>query len=249
MDRWRGKVAIVTGASAGIGAAICARLVEEGCVVVGLARRVELVQQQAEKLKGKRGKLYAVKVDMSVEDDILKAFKWTTENLGPVHVLVNNAGVLTNANLISGETSQWKTVLDTNVLGLCIATREAIQNMQANKVEGHIVHINSITGHTPIYMQNTNVYGASKYAVTNLTEILRKELIDEKIKIKVSSISPGLVNTVLLNNIGKEEVQSYVEQAPKLNSEDVADAVAYVIGTPPHVQIHELTIKVVGEDY
>jgi NADP+-dependent farnesol dehydrogenase len=134
LDRWVGKVAIVTGASGGIGAAIAQQLVEEGLQVVGLARRSERVEELAKKLHGKKGKLHAVKADISKEEDILNAFKWTSDNLGPVHVLVNNAGVAENTNLTTqGDTKKWKNVFDTNVMGLCIATREAVNIMKAKK--------------------------------------------------------------------------------------------------------------------
>ncbi|KAJ3660773.1 hypothetical protein Zmor_005205 [Zophobas morio] len=132
MDRWRGKVAIVTGASADIGAAIAKQLVEEGLHVVGLARRSERVEDLVKQLEGKKGKLYALKTDISKEKDILKAFKWVSDNLGPVHILINNAGIIQQTNLTEGDTEKWKKIFDTNVLGLCIATREAVKIMKAN---------------------------------------------------------------------------------------------------------------------
>jgi NADP+-dependent farnesol dehydrogenase len=134
LDRWIGKVAIVTGASGGIGAAIAQQLVEEGLQVVGLARRVERVEELAKKLQGKKGKLHGVKADISKEEDIINAFKWTSDNLGPVHILVNNAGVSEKTNLTTeGDTEKWRKVFDTNVMGLCIATREAVKIMKAKK--------------------------------------------------------------------------------------------------------------------
>lgn len=157
--------------------------------MVGIARRAERIEELSKKLEDRKGKLYAVKADMTNEEDILKAFEWTKNNLGPVHILVNNAGgaVLTT-NLIDGDTQLWKKVLNLNVLGLCIATREAVKNMRANDVDGHIIHINSVGGHKVPNFPNMNVYPASKFAVTALTETLRQELnsIGSKIKITVS---------------------------------------------------------------
>lgn len=154
--------------------------------VVGFARRHEKIEEQAKRLKGKKGSLHAFKVDMTVEEDIKAGFKWTIENVGPVAILINNAGILQNTNLTDGDTSKWKKILDTNVLGLCIATREAFKSMQENNIEGHIVHINSIAGHKVPKFSNINVYSASKYAVTSLTETLRQELNTLKSKIKVT---------------------------------------------------------------
>ncbi|KAK5644451.1 hypothetical protein RI129_005751 [Pyrocoelia pectoralis] len=188
MNRWNGCVAVVTGASSGIGATVVEKLAELGLLVVGLARRVERVQQLADKLKDKPGKVYAIRADITKEEDIIQSFKWIKENLGAVHILVNNAGVIFSTSLIDGDTKLWKQTLDTNVLGLCIATREAIRDMRTNDVDGHIIHINSIVGHTVPNVPNYNVYVAAKYAVTALTETLRQELrsINSKIKITVS---------------------------------------------------------------
>ncbi|KAF2887957.1 hypothetical protein ILUMI_18216, partial [Ignelater luminosus] len=185
MNRWKGKVAIVTGASAGIGAEIATQLVEAGLIVVGLARRKERIDELAKTLENKSGKLYSFKADVSKEQDVLDAFRWVKDNVGPVHILVNNAGFRRNTNLIDGDASMWKEIMDTNVLGLCIATREAVKDMRANNVEGHIVHINSVAGHKVSNLPQLSVYPASKHAVTALTETLRQELnyIGSKIKI------------------------------------------------------------------
>lgn len=153
-----------------------------------MARRSEKIEELAKTLSGEKGKLYAVKVDLRKEEDILAAFKWTKENVGPVHILVNNAGLTQHQELIDGETAKWKTVIDVNVLGLCIATREAIKQMKEHQIDGHIVHMNSVGGHKVINMPGMNVYFATKHAVTALTETLRLELnrIQSKIKVTVS---------------------------------------------------------------
>jgi len=250
MDRWKGKVAIVTGASAGIGAAIAEQLVEAGLKVVGIARRKERVEELAKKLQGKSGKLYAVKADVSKEDDILQAFKWVKDNLGPIHILVNNAGFSQDTTLIDGDTKKWRDVFETNVLGLCVATREAVKDMRANNVDGHIIHINSIGGHYVPNFPGLNVYPASKHAVTALTETLRQELNSVNSKIKITSISPGAVKTEFLDASGMvltPELQEYMKKGQSLRAEDIADAALYVLATPPHVQVHELMIKPVGE--
>jgi NADP+-dependent farnesol dehydrogenase len=250
LDRWIGKVAIVTGASGGIGAAIAQQLVDEGLQVVGLARRSERVEELAKKLHGKKGKLHAVKADISKEEDILNAFKWTSDNLGPVHVLVNNAGVAENTNLTTqGDTKKWKNVFDTNVMGLCIATREAVNIMKAKNIDGHIIHINSTLGHIVPPFPGLHVYGASKYAVTALTDTLRHELRHLGLKIKITSVSPGRVATELLHGKGRDpKAFERLQRLPRLQPENVANAVLYVLSTPPDVQIHELTIQAMGEE-
>jgi NADP+-dependent farnesol dehydrogenase len=218
--------------------------------VAGFARRSERVEELSKKLQGKKGKLYAVKIDMTKEDDILKGFKWVSEKLGPVHVLVNNAGIAQPTNLIDGETEKWKKTLDTNVLGLCIATREAIKVMKANKIDGHIIHINSVAGHKVPNFPGLNIYPASKHAVTALTETLRQEFNNLGLKIKITSISPGAVTTEIAetnNVVFDDNMKELIKKMPFLKSEDVADSVLYVLSTAPHVQVHELMIKPIGE--
>lgn len=92
-------------------------------------------------------KLYAIKVDITKEEEILDGFQWIKENLGPVSILVNNAGIIPNSDLSDGSTESWKRTIDINVLGLCIATREVLKQMKENGITGHIIHINSIAGH------------------------------------------------------------------------------------------------------
>ena len=100
MNRWIGKVAIVTGASSGIGAEIAEALVREGLKVAGLARRVEKIRQIADKLKGEKGELYPIECDVEKENDILKVFEWIEKRFGGVDVLINNAGVLSREPII-----------------------------------------------------------------------------------------------------------------------------------------------------
>lgn len=155
---------------------------------MGLARRLEKVEELAKKLEGKKGKLYPLKADVTKEEDVLAAFKWAKENVGPVHILVNNAGIVISERLIDGKTEDWKKVFDTNVIGLSVCTREAVKSFRENGVDGHIIHISSIAGHKVLPIPKMNVYYASKFAVTALTETLRQELnsIGNKTKVTVS---------------------------------------------------------------
>ncbi|RZC42511.1 hypothetical protein BDFB_002988 [Asbolus verrucosus] len=123
--------------------------------------------------------------------------------------------------------------------------------MKANNINGHIIHINSIFGHNVPNYPNLNVYPASKYAVTALTETLRQELNQLGSKIRITSVSPGLVETELttLNKKLTPDLKASLEKMPIIKSEDIADGVVYVLSTPEHVQVHELMIKPVGETY
>lgn len=153
---------------------------------MGLARRKEKIEALAQKLSKEKGKLYAVKCDIMIEEELLNAFKWISDNVGVVHILVNNAGVYRDTNLINGDSDDWKKVLMTNVFALSVATREAIKIMRNANVQGQIVNVGCLSGHRNLYYPNINLYGASKYAVRSLTESFRQELIIAKSDIKIS---------------------------------------------------------------
>ncbi|XP_065089932.1 farnesol dehydrogenase-like [Ochlerotatus camptorhynchus] len=248
MDRWQGKVAIVTGASSGIGAATVKELVKAGMVVVGLARRVEQIQAlKADLPKEVASNLYAFKCDIAKEDDILKAFKFVEEKFGGMDVLVNNAGAYENVDLlVAGNTSALRQSLDVNVLGLALCSREAFISMKKRAADGHIIHINSIEGHKVPCYPGANLYPASKHAVTAITETMRNEMRNAGTKIKVTSISPGLVKTPMMD-LCDEYGSHDTSTMPMLHPIDIAQGILYALGTPPHVQVHELTIKAVGE--
>ncbi|XP_049799441.1 dehydrogenase/reductase SDR family member 11-like [Schistocerca nitens] len=246
MERYTGRVALVTGASSGIGAAIAQALVRKGLKVVGLARRVDRVK--ALELKDAPGKLYALQGDVSSEESILSAFKWIEDNLGGVDILINNAGVIGELPLTSAKTADWKRILDVDVLGLSICTREAFQSMLKRGVDdGFIIHINSVLGHIPPGGSDIAMYGAAKHAVTALLEGLRKDLVARKSKIRCGQISPGYVRTEIHDFLPKytPEVR---EKTPWMESEDIAEAVVYMLSQHPRVQVHDIIIRSVGSD-
>lgn len=192
MDRWKNRVAVVTGASAGIGWAIAQALLKSGMIVVGLARRVEKIEQQKATLAANlASRLHAYKCDVNDERDIVAAFKWIDTELKGADVLVNNAGVLKDTLLTApGNTDKIKDVINTNITGLILCAREAYQSMKRRQVDGHIVNMNSVVGHSvPIgvdTLSTYNVYPATKYAVTAITETLRIELLNDNSKVKVT---------------------------------------------------------------
>ncbi|KAJ9591489.1 hypothetical protein L9F63_001975 [Diploptera punctata] len=253
MERWAGRVALVTGASSGIGACIVEALVKHGLKVVGLARRIERIKEAANKLKGSQGELHGVQCDITNEKDILAAFAWVKEHLGGVDILINNAGVLHQAFLSDGETSQWRHMLDVNVVGLSICTREAVKSMKERGVDdGHIVHINSLAGHgLPNSFSRMYMYGATKNAVTQLAEGLRRELIQSNSNIRVSSISPGLVRTEIMDVAHLQTFSSkdVFTGNPYMEAQDIADAVVFVLGAPQRVQVKEMILIPTGQKF
>lgn len=192
MYRWENKIAVCTGASAGIGAVTTIDLIKSGMIVVALARRKEKIEELRSRLPDELKKnLYAVKCDVSNEKELIETFKWIDDNLGGVSVLINNAGILRKTTLLEPDNSApIREVFETNVFGLLNCTREAYQSMKKHSIEGHIINVNSLLGHKiPLFvgqLPSFNVYPASKFAVTAISEVLRQDLIDAKSKIKIT---------------------------------------------------------------
>lgn len=195
MEKWVGKLAVVTGASAGIGAAIVRDLARAGINVVGLARRVENIEAIISALGETPGKVYACKCDVSDLQSVKSAFAWIEGKFGSIQILVNNAGIGRNISILCDDDvdEALKQVIDTNFTGLVQTTRQAYQLMKKTDDYGYIININSIVGHVLPFPSNgasrSNVYSGTKHAVTATTEILRQELVclkNDKIRVSVS---------------------------------------------------------------
>uniref|UniRef100_H2ZIJ3 Dehydrogenase/reductase SDR family member 11 n=1 Tax=Ciona savignyi TaxID=51511 RepID=H2ZIJ3_CIOSA len=245
MDRWSDKVAVVTGASVGIGEAIVKKLVGHGMKVVGCARNEEKLKKIALEINGNGpGEMFPFKCDVKEESNIVEMFQYIKEKFGTVHVLVNNAGLGHRAPLLSGKTEEWKEMLDVNVLGLSICSREAIQLMKATNVDnGHIFNINSMSGHR---VSGLIFYSATKFAVTALTEGLRQELRATKSHIRVTSISPGVVETEFayrLNPAEPSKAENLYSSIKCLHVDDIADSVIFALQAPAHVDVNDIYIR------
>ncbi|XP_046431817.1 farnesol dehydrogenase-like [Neodiprion fabricii] len=249
MDRWVGKVAVVTGASAGIGAAIAEALVKEGLLVVGFARRQVKLEVLAKSFHGLKGKFYVKQCDVSNEEDLVAAFNWVKTELGGIDVLVNNAGVINSRKFLDDDIPSLRNMLNVNFVATAIGTQEAVASMRSRKVPGHIININSVAGHvTPPVPMAISAYCSTKYAVTALTETVRKELAAANAEIKITSLSPGFVATEILQKASYDAtILEKFRHAPHLEPKDISDAVVYVLGTPQNVQITELTIRPLNE--
>lgn len=253
MDRWRGRVALVTGASVGIGAAIARELVRSGMKVVGCARDVDKVQKLATECQtaGLSGVLVPLKCDLTNEEEILSMFSVIKEQHKGVDVCINNAGLAHPEPLLSGTTSGWKNMLDVNVLALSICTREAYQSMKERNVDdGHIININSMSGHRVVQSSIVHFYSATKYAVTALTEGLRQELREANTHIRATCISPGVVETefaLRLHGNNADKAAAAYSRFQPLKAIDVANAVTYVLSAPPHVQIGDIQMRPVEQ--
>ncbi|XP_005183171.2 farnesol dehydrogenase [Musca domestica] len=246
MERWQNKVAVVTGASSGIGAAIVLDLIENGLQVVGLARRLERVEALCDQLSPeKQGNLTALPCDVSDMQSVNEAFDTIVAKFGGIDILVNNAGCLKQGQLVNMDVKEIQQILQTNVMGIVHCTQRAFISMKERSFPGHVVLINSVAGHgvvAPGGTPDTNIYCPSKFAVTAMTEIYRQEFKGLDTKIKVTSISPGAVDTDIVPENARQLMGENM-----LKAKDISSGVLYAISTPPHVQIHEMIIKPLGE--
>jgi 3-oxoacyl-[acyl-carrier protein] reductase len=190
MGKLSGKVAVVTGASKGIGAAIAERLGKEGAsVVVNYASDKAGAEKVAKQIDASGGKAIVVKADVSKKDEISKLFGETTVRFGKVDILVNNAGVYEFRPLEAIDEEHFHKQFNLNVLGLLLTTQEAVQHMNGDG--GSIINVSSIAAKTP--REGGSVYSATKAGVDVVSRTLAQELGSRKIR--VNSLSPGFTDT------------------------------------------------------
>lgn len=241
MERWLHRVALVTGASEGIGRALAVLLANHGMKVIGCARNLSRVQEAAAAVDSATGCIEAVQCDISDEAAVMAMFEGIRAKHGRLDVCVNNAGVGFSTSLLEASANELRTMTDVNMIGLCVCTREAVKLMrEANIDDGHIVHISSMSGYRVVPGTKMGFYSATKHAVRALTEALRLELRDIKSNIRVSEVSPGLVKTEFMARSGSGATY---EGRPVLSAEDVAEAVKYILAAPAHVQVHDVLMR------
>lgn len=204
MERWHNCVAVVTGASSGIGAAITRKLISAGVMVVALARRMDRLEQLREELpQDRRSRLRIMQCDVSDVSSVNALFDAVQGDLGNVDILINNAGKLSGGQLLTMSVDTVQQMLQTNVMGVVYCTQRAFESMRQRQSKGHVVLINSIVGHyifnpLPGSQQELNMYPATKHAITALTELFRQEMRDFKTKVKVT-VSTCLMNALQTN--------------------------------------------------
>jgi 17beta-estradiol 17-dehydrogenase / 3beta-hydroxysteroid 3-dehydrogenase len=241
-----GRTALVTGASSGIGAETARALATAGAAVVVAARRRDRLEALAAELAKRGAAVLAVATDMRQEPDIVGCFAAARERFGGVDVLVNNAGLGRGAPISSASSEPWREMLEVNVLGLAIATREAIRDMERRGTAGHVVNVASMAAHR-VPGPESGMYAATKFAVRALTEGVRQELRAKQSAIRVSLVSPGYVATefadVFAGRPGALEALQARLNVTMLEGTDVARAILWVVTQPPHVEVHDVLVR------
>ena len=254
MDHWQNRVAVVTGASAGIGEAICKMMATSGLKVVASARRMDRLEKLA---MDHPGFIYPYKCDVSEKDAVEKMFAWieSQPDLGKVDVCVANAGLSKANTLLNGDYDEWKEQLDVNVLGLALTTQLSIRSMLKHKIDdGQIVFISSMSGHRVPNSDSTRFYSATKFAVRGLLDGFRQELkaLGDNNHIRICSVSPGLVETefALVNRRGDEEQAKKTYSGLEcLQAEDIAAHVKHVLELPKRVDVNDILVRATEQKF
>ena len=237
-----GKVALVTGASSGIGEATAVALAEAGAAVAIGARRKDRLDALAARLRDGGTAVLQLELDVTDEQACADAVGRTREELGGLDVLVNNAGVMLLGTIVGAGTEDWRRMINTNVLGVMYMTHAAIEGM-VEQGSGDIVNMSSVAGR--VARKGAGVYNASKWAVNAFSESLRQEVTGRGVR--VSLVEPGAVTTELTDHITQPEAKAAAEtmytSMQALQADDIARAVVYVVTQPPHVAINEVLIR------
>jgi len=260
MLRWRGRVALVTGASKGIGACIATTLARHGMKVVGCARNPAPMQALVEELpsNSESGSLTALQCDMKQPADIDAMFATIERDLGGVDVCVNNAGIWggEGCSLLAGDVATWRSILHTNILAAAQCSQLTVRSLRARGLpDGQLVNIGSTTSHVVMPYPALHFYGCSKYGLTALTEGLRQELLAVNAaagsRLRVGQISPGFVHTPIFDTSAEPPPADDgfwpLAGLKGMTPQDVADAVVYLMSAPPNVQVDGILLRPIGQ--
>lgn len=237
-----GKVALVTGASSGIGEATAIALATEGAKVAITARRADRLESLAKRLSQEGGEALTIAGDVREESQANDMVRRTSDRFGRLDILVNNAGLMLLGPITDADTEDWRRMVNTNLLGLMYATHAALPILRRQK-SGHIVNISSVAGRTA--RAGSGVYNATKWGVGAFSEALRQEVYKDHIRVTI--IEPGAVKTELTEHItnqqAKQGVQEWISQMTPLESEDIAAAILYAVTQPERVNVNEILIR------
>lgn len=242
-----GKVAIVTGASSGIGEATAIALAAEGAKVAIAARRGERLNALAERIAASGGTALPIVTDVTDDAQVNSLVQKAIAQLGGLDILVNNAGIAVLGTIESGNVADWRRSIEINVLGVLSATHAALPFLKAQQ-SGHIVNISSVAGRTA--RAGIGVYNATKWGVNAISEALRQEVYQDNIRVTI--IEPGLVDTEINDHItdpvSKQRMEERRKALTPLQAEDIAAAIVYAVTQPQRVNVNEILIRPTGQE-
>jgi NADP-dependent 3-hydroxy acid dehydrogenase YdfG len=242
-----GTVALVTGASSGIGEATALALAADGAAVVLAARRRDKLEALAERLGGEDEKVLVLEVDVTDEAQTTKMVADAVGHFGRLDTLVNNAGVMLLGPIEDAPTDEWRRMVNLNLLGLLFCTHAALPHLlRAAEAEprrvADVVNVSSVAGR--VARLNSGVYNATKFGVAAFSESLRQEVT--KRHVRVSIVEPGATATELASHLRPEVLEAMAasyESLEILAAEDIAHAIHYVVAQPRRVAVNEILVR------
>ncbi|CCE99970.1 SDR family oxidoreductase [Sinorhizobium fredii] len=244
-----GKVALVTGASSGIGAATALKLAEAGAKVGIAARRTDKLEALKNEIVSKGGEALVIEMDVVDTASVEAGMKKLVGVYGSIDILVNNAGLMPLSDLDQLKTNEWHRMVDVNVKGLLNATAAVLPQMIKQR-SGHIFNMSSIAGRK--VFKGLSVYCATKHAVTAFSDGLRME-VGQKHNIRVTCIQPGAVATELYDHITdpgyRQQMDDLASQMTFLQGSDIADTIVFAAQAPSHVDVAELFVLPVEQGW
>ncbi|MGI8649366.1 MAG: SDR family NAD(P)-dependent oxidoreductase [Rubrobacter sp.] len=246
-DRLDGTVALVTGASSGIGAAATKSLAEQGAAVAVVARRKDRLDSLVSEIEGAGGKALSVEADVTEQQQAIDAVEKTVSELGRLDTVFNNAGVMLLGPIEDAPTEEWDRMVDINLRGLLYVAHAALPHLLKAAGDGprnvaDLINTSSVAGRRA--RSGSGVYNLTKFGVGAFSESLRQEVSERHVR--VSLVEPGAVDTELQSHLRdeiKEQTMKRFANLEMLQAEDIADAVTYIATRPRHVAVNEILIR------
>jgi NADP-dependent 3-hydroxy acid dehydrogenase YdfG len=246
-DSLTGTVALVTGASSGIGEATALALAEHGAAVAIGARRIDRIERLAERIRETGAAALALELDVTSVEQVRAAVDRTVSELGRLDTLVNNAGLMLLGPALGAPLEDWQRMLDVNVAGVLYCTQAAMPHLLSAAEDGprhvaDLVNVSSVAGR--VVRRGSNVYNLTKHGVGAFSESLRQEVAERHVR--VSLVEPGAVDTELRTH-NRAEIQEQMKQrfasVEILQASDIAEAILYIVTRPRRVAINEILIR------
>jgi NADP-dependent 3-hydroxy acid dehydrogenase YdfG len=246
-ERLDGTVALVTGASSGIGEATAGELAAHGATVAVAARRMDRLDALVERIEGGGGTALALEIDVTSEEQARGAVQRTVDAFGRLDTVINNAGVMLLGPIVDAPIEEWDRMVALNVQGLLYVAHAALPHLRAAAQQeprqvADLVNISSVAGRRAA--SGSGVYNLTKFGVGAFSESLRQEVTKEHVR--VSLVEPGAVATELSSHLRpevREQSMQRFEGVERLEAQDIADAIAYIVTRPRRVAINEVLIR------
>ena len=246
-DRLDGTVALITGASSGIGAATARVLAAQGASVALAARRKERLDDLAAEIVAQGGRSLVIEADVTQQSEAEATVAQTVKELGRLDILVNNAGVMLLGPIENAPLEEWERMVHVNLLGVLYVAHAALPHLlkaaeDSSRRVADMVNISSVAGR--VARNGSGVYNATKFGVVAFSESLRQEVT--KRHLRVSVVEPGAVATELSSHMREEVRQQSMQrfaEVERLKAEDIADAINYIVTRPWYVAINEVLIR------